>query len=217
MKRVLLHGFRHYAFDGRPPFPSVTSILSMLGHDTLAEAQEASAKLEADEYMQRRAREGTATHDRIERVLRGEDRLQPMEADRNAIAGIRWARANIRSDWYPEERVWHPGGWAGTLDLAGVVLKSSQFAVCDWKTRGFPKKPSDELLHKHRLQGGAYALGREALHGQRVDQIRIVYLGNGRVVHDEHIDLATEGQALAEEWLDAVRHAHRLLEGAPSA
>jgi hypothetical protein len=183
---------RHlYYFDGRGPWPGVTTITDVLDKPALIEwkrKQVAEAALaHADRLLEDKTagndeaaiafllksrnegtngrERGSRLHEMLEAVLRRE---QPVvdERDRPAIEGARsWLNDNKVKPLEVESFLINETlGYGGTLDLVAVI--AGEVWLLDWKTSKSVAWPSGKVYDEFRLQLAAYAraefIGRPA-------------------------------------------------------
>jgi genome maintenance exonuclease 1 len=75
-----------------------------------------------------------------------------------------------------EGAVWHPDGFAGTLDAICYLTEDGlQPTLCDWKTADSPRKP--DKIYEYSLQCAAYAAAANYVYGHmglNITQAKIV-------------------------------------------
>lgn len=170
---------------------SVTTILDATRDKTgLLEWRERIGEKKADEIRDAAAFRGTRTHEAIEHLLlTGED----PPYDFVTVPYWKSIEPFVRSIDAPlimEAPVWHPDGYAGTLDcLAYLYPEDTQPALLDWKTADKPCNPIK--LYEYSLQCAAY---REA--------VNHVYGPYGVCVDKAAIVVAIADQKAQVHWLD---------------
>lgn len=78
-------------------------------------------------------------------------------------AALGWAQANVHSLLAQEQMVYHPAGFAGTLDALGWCYDTCELVLLDWKTAVKPK-PLEQLEQAYLPQLAAYRAGLHHLH-----------------------------------------------------
>jgi hypothetical protein len=145
--------------------PSVTRVLAATseGKEALAAWLKRPGSAVTSEAARRR---GTWTHSQIEAWIRGE------EPQKSFAFGAYWR--NVRP-WLEqhftealciEKAVWHPRGFAGTLDCLGYCTWGEHpdaLAIMDWKTS--QRQRSGPLLADYFAQLGAYRLAASYTYG----------------------------------------------------
>ena len=75
-----------------------------------------------------------------------------------------------------EGAVWHPDGFAGTLDaICYLTEDGDQPTLCDWKTADSPRKP--DKIYEYSLQCAAYTAAANYVYGHmglNITQAKIV-------------------------------------------
>ena len=167
--------FRRYS----TPAGWAYSVTSILGE---TRSPEAKARLEAwkqrpgsERYALCRRLTGTWTHSAIEHELweklvvrrcRRPKRLPHLHQQfatpwvRPALA---WTQENVHSLLAQEQTVYHPAGFAGTLDSLGWLYDTCELVLLDWKTAVRPK-PLEQLEEGYLPQLAAYRAGLQHLH-----------------------------------------------------
>jgi len=193
LKRYLFEGRRYYD----TPLglaPSVTTILSATKPEKdrkgLARWREEVGEEEANKILRDAISRGNEVHQAVETTLGAAP--EPEEDQSNNIAGAigqyltgkvpklsdeAWPFYNsllyhldsIGEVYLIEAPIWHPLGYAGTVDLVArlngslvdfegdTIRINSPWVVIDWKTARKPKKW--QYVDGHRLQLAAYAAG----------------------------------------------------------
>ena len=151
--------------------------------------------LKSSEEIAEEARgRGTLIHEQISQFLRGElFELPDNEYFAKAVPYLKL----LRSKWYKsEEGVYHPDGYAGTLDL--YAEWDGEETIIDFTTSGKSKRK--EWVKEKMLQATAYALAFNWMHGKEIKKITCIVLAKGRCqVFDEEI------KEFEEEWKERVK------------
>lgn len=167
--------FRRYS----TPVGWAYSVTSILGETT---SEESRARLEAwkqrpgsAEYAELRRLTGTWTHQALEHGLwdklasrfscrpRKPPHLHQLFAQAWIEQAMEWAQANVHSLLAQEQMVYHPAGFAGTLDALGHTYDTCELCLLDWKTAMKPK-PLEQLEQAYLPQLAAYRAGLHHLH-----------------------------------------------------
>lgn len=167
--------FRRYS----TPTGWAYSVTSILG-ETMSE--EAKARLEAwkqregsERYALCRRLTGTWTHSALEHanwdklVVRHTHRPRALPHLHWQFAqpwirpALRWAQEHLHSLLAQEQMVYHPAGFAGTLDALGWTYDTCELVLLDWKTAVRPK-PLEQLEQGYLPQLAAYRAGLHHLH-----------------------------------------------------
>jgi hypothetical protein len=173
---------RHlYYFNGRGPWPGVTTVTDVLDKPALVtwkRQQVALAAVESAErliedrargdvdaavaYLLKRRDEGTSKRDRgtrihatLESLMRREQpTINPEDVD--AIAGVRtWLNENRVVPLEVEAYLIHETlGYGGTCDL--IARLGDDIYLLDWKTSKSVALPNGKVYREHRLQLAAY-------------------------------------------------------------
>lgn len=140
--------------EGR--FPSVTAILSGSADTSGLEAwRESIGETRANEILKVACFRGTRHHEAIETYL-----TTGAEPPFNFLTTPFWKSTRdfvqrIEQPLLMEAPVWHPEGFAGTVDCVAYLPESgAQPALLDWKTATQPCKPYK--LYNYSLQLAAY-------------------------------------------------------------
>ncbi len=147
------------------PMPSVTTVLSgSRDNSGLEEWRESIGIERANEILQIACFRGTGHHENIERFLT--DGTEPgfdflltpyWKSSRRFVREVE--RAVLL-----EGAVWHPDGYAGTLDcIAYLPGDGLQPTLLDWKTADTPRKPNK--LYDYSLQCAAYVTAANYVYG----------------------------------------------------
>lgn len=203
--------FRRYS----TPSGWAYSVTSILGETQSAESK---ARLEAwrkrpgaERYALCRRLTGTWTHSALEHSLwdrlavkrthrpRRPPHLHQQFAKPWIGPALEWAQANVHSLLAQEQTIYHPAGFAGTLDALGWVYDTCELVLLDWKTAVRPK-PLEQLEESYLPQLAAYRAGLHHLHPElgRIrdarcvvflpgQQPQVVRLGEAELDHYERV------------------------------
>lgn len=154
-------------------YPGVTTVLSATKSDKdkagLDRWRSEVGELEAKRILKEACDRGTAVHSRIENHLMGIPATIP-EAYQGFWDSIRPALANVSDIQLIEGAVWHPSGFAGSVDCVGSW--KGQPAIIDWKTSGKAKLPG--WIDDYRQQTSAYCAAVNRVYGLRLNRAVIV-------------------------------------------
>lgn len=158
-------------------FFSVTTILSGSRDQTgLLEWRESVGEARATFITELACFRGTRHHTNVERLL-----LDGVEPEFDFLQTPYWNSVRPFLDTVDqpvliEGAVWHPDGFAGTLDcLAYLTEDGDQPTLLDWKTADTPRKK--DKLYDYSLQCAAYVAAANhvyASHGLNITQAKIV-------------------------------------------
>ena len=160
--------------EGR--FPSVTTVLSG-SRDTsgLDEWRESVGEARAAEITHIACTRGTRHHEAIETFLK-----TGAEPPFNFLTTPFWKSTRdfvtrIEHPLLMEAPIWHPDGYAGTIDCVAYLPESGpQPALLDWKTASKPCKPFK--LYEYSIQLGAYTAALNHVYRPQGLQIAEAYL-----------------------------------------
>lgn len=145
--------------------PSVTTILSGSRDQSGLEAwREAVGPERADFISSLACHRGTKHHEAVERYLT--DGTEPAF---NFLQTPYWKSSRafldtIDAPLLMEGAVWHPDGFAGTLDcIAYLTEDGTQPSLLDWKTADAIRKP--DKVYEYSLQLAAYTAGANYVYG----------------------------------------------------
>lgn len=140
-------------------FSSVTTILEGSRDNTsLLLWRESVGEERANFISSLACHRGTKHHEAIERFL--EDGTEPDFCFLNTPywKSTRTFLTRIEHPVLMEGAIWHPHGFAGTLDcLAYLTEDGAQPTLLDWKTADSPRKP--DKIYEYSLQLAAYRAG----------------------------------------------------------
>ncbi|MGA0848039.1 MAG: hypothetical protein ACO3PY_05485 [Pontimonas sp.] len=147
------------------PMPSVTTVLSgSRDNSGLEEWRESVGVERANEILKVACFRGTGHHENIERFL-----TDGTEPGFNFLLTPFWksTRSFVREVERAvllEGAVWHPDGYAGTLDCIAYLPEDGlQPTLLDWKTADTPRKPNK--LYDYSLQCAAYVTAANYVYG----------------------------------------------------
>lgn len=157
--------------------PSVTTVLSGSRDNSGLEAWRESVGHERADFISSYACfRGNGHHENIERYLT--DGTEP-EFSFSFTPYWKSSRAFLDTIDAPlllEGAIWHPDGFAGTLDcIAYLTEDGTQPTLCDWKTADSPRKP--DKLYDYSLQCAAYTAAANYVYGHmglNITQAKIV-------------------------------------------
>lgn len=158
---------------GEQIFPGVTTILgaTKLSRDkqVLAQWREKVGEVEADKITSDACDRGTIVHGLIEDYLQGKESPCP-DGVKGFWDSIRPALINVSDVQLIEGAVWHPSGFAGSVDC--VASWKGQPTIIDWKTSGKPKK--SEWITDYKQQTAGYCAAVNRLYGLKFNHSVIV-------------------------------------------
>lgn len=145
--------------------PSVTTVLSGSRDNTGLEMWRESIGIErADEILKIACFRGTEHHLNIENFL-----TDGKEPPFNFLLTPYWKSTRsflnrIEKPLLMEGAIWHPDGFAGTLDcIAYLDSDDLQPTLLDWKTADSPRKP--DKMYDYSLQCAAYVTAANYVYG----------------------------------------------------
>jgi genome maintenance exonuclease 1 len=145
--------------------PSVTTVLSgSRDNSGLEEWRESIGIERADEILKVACFRGTGHHENIERFL-----TDGSEPPFNLLLTPYWksTRSFLERVERPvllEGAIWHPDGFAGTLDCIAYLPEDGlQPTLLDWKTADTPRKPNK--MYDYSLQCAAYVAAANHVYG----------------------------------------------------
>ena len=157
--------------------PSVTTVLSGSRDQSGLEAWRESVGSERADFISSLAcHRGTIHHEYIENYLKdgsepGFDFLQtPYWKSTRAFLDT------VTTPLLMEGAIWHPDGFAGTLDCIAYLSEDGlQPTLLDWKTADSPRKP--DKIYEYSLQCAAYSAAANYVYGHlglHITQAKIV-------------------------------------------
>lgn len=155
---------------------SVTTILDATrDKQGLMEWRDSIGHKKADEIRDMAAFRGNETHSMIEHFLMTGEEPKFHFTAQPYWKSIKSFVAAIDESLLMEAPIWHPDGYAGTLDCAAYLYpEDAQPTLFDWKTADNPCKPIK--LYEYSLQCAAYREGFNYVyktHGVRIDKAAI--------------------------------------------
>ena len=129
-----LPGGRRYSINNGESYPSITSVLGILGEEGLAEWRARVGEKEAERIGRQAARRGTAVHDCIETFLDGFDPKPDNPLIEIMFKQISYVLEDRLTEIYAVEKQLYSDHlrMAGTVDLIGVF--DGKLSVIDFKT-----------------------------------------------------------------------------------
>lgn len=201
-QHVWVDGKRHYVTPGGEKFPGVTSVLSATRSDRDVAGLERWRKQvghdEAARISKTAADNGTALHGAIEQYLSQSN--EPICLPRQIIG--HWVSIfpelkRVSEVHLLEGAVWHPEGYAGSVDCVGVF--DDELSIVDWKTSAKPKKT--EWIKDYYLQTAAYCAAVNRLYDLQIKHAAIVIA----LPHEKAQVFKVDGMVLVEHWREFQR------------
>jgi hypothetical protein len=154
-------GVRFYNTPTGEKYPSVTTVLSLLGRENIAKWRERVGAENANTIARVAASRGTGVHNRIENYLNNVNDIQPpTPLVQEMFGSIRPELDRINNIHCQETRMFsHHLRMAGTVDCIGEY--DGRLSVIDFKTSTKPKR--EEWIHSYFMQCAAYAIMYEEL------------------------------------------------------
>ena len=181
---------RKYQTPSGKSYPSVTSIVGLLGKAGIAEWRARVGEEEANRISARAARRGTHIHSLCEGYLRNEE-VKPGLFDLETFDSIKPLLNRINNIHCLETQL-----YSDYLQVAGTVDCIAEFdgkmSVIDFKTSGRVKSRDD--IHSYFMQTAAYAVMFEELTQIPVDRLVVIM-----AVDDEGSFLFIEKR---DDWID---------------
>ena len=171
---------------------SVTTILDgSRDNSGIEEWRESVGEQRADFILSRAQHRGTRHHESIELFLR--DGVEPSFCFLNTPywKSVRPFLDTVDRHLLLEGAVWHPDGYAGTLDcIAYLSQDGEQPTLLDWKTADSIRKPNK--MYEYGLQCAAYA-----------NAANYVYAHQGLAIHQAKVVVAIPDEKPQIETYDA--------------
>ena len=173
--RAKLDGLRHYTIDGsQKKLPSVTTILGQTQpkekQESLERWRNRVGSREAQKITRDAAIRGTAMHEYLEDLIRGQRSLDltPLGVEATKMAEIIVERGlNDCSEIYGiEATLYYPNLYAGSVDL--VAKYKDKVSIIDFKQTNKPKQR--EWIGDYFLQMAAYGMAHDAVYGTTIEQ-----------------------------------------------
>ncbi|PSO79249.1 MAG: hypothetical protein BRC41_19300 [Cyanobacteria bacterium QH_9_48_43] len=161
---------RYHITPNGDVFPGVTTILSATKPEREKQALENWRKRvgakEADKVKKDATERGSRMHNQIEEYLTG---LIDFDEITEPIAqSVKPILKHIDETWLIEGNIWHPSGFAGSVDFLGVLDGTP--TVIDWKTSRKPKKRA--WIDDYFCQVAAYSAGMNRVYQEQGVQIK---------------------------------------------
>ena len=157
--------------------PSVTTVLSGSRDNSGLEAwRDAVGAERADFICSLASHRGTKHHEAVERFL-----IDGTEPGFCFLQTPYWESTRpfldtVVTPLLMEGAVWHPEGYAGTLDCVAYLSEDGlQPTLLDWKTADSPRKP--DKIYEYSLQCAAYVKAVNYVYGHlglKIEQAKIV-------------------------------------------
>lgn len=174
LEREHINNVRYYKVDGEL-LPSVTTILSLTKDNEYLEKWKARIGEEEAERIKNEAGErGTSMHLHLENWLQkevpipGED-YEDLSAQMADVIHLN-IRNRISELWGSEVKIFYPGKYAGTSDLAGVM--DGVPSIMDFKQSNRHKR--EDWIEDYKLQLCSYALAHNKVHGTDIRQGKVL-------------------------------------------
>ena len=161
-------GVRFYNTPTGEKYPSVTTVLSILGRENIAKWRERVGAENANTIARVAAGRGTGVHNRIEAYLNNSPTAVPARGKigdysplvQEMFGSIRPELNRINNIHCQETRMFsHHLRMAGTVDCIGEY--DGRLSVIDFKTSTKPKR--EEWIHSYFMQCAAYAIMYEEI------------------------------------------------------
>lgn len=154
-------GVRFYNTPTGEKYPSVTTVLSLLGREAIANWRKRVGAENATTIARVAAGRGTGVHNRIETYLNNVEGIHPpTPLVQEMFGSIRPELDKINNIHCQETRMFsHHLRMAGTVDCIGEY--DGRLSVIDFKTSTKPKR--EEWIHSYFMQCAAYAIMYEEL------------------------------------------------------
>lgn len=171
-------GRRVYHTPGGKFLPSITTVLSIMSRDAIAEWRNKVGAEEADRVSRYSSGRGTAVHSLCEAYLKNEPLCEDTRPDAVFMfKTIKQHLNNINKIQYQEQALYSERlGVAGSVDC--IAEYEGVLSVIDFKTASKPKK--EEYIENYFLQTTAYALMYEEMIGTPINQIVILIAVEGQ-------------------------------------
>jgi genome maintenance exonuclease 1 len=154
-------GVRFYNTPTGEKYPSVTTVLSLLGRENIAKWRKRVGAENANTIARVAAGRGTGVHNRIEHYLNNVNAIQPpTPLVQEMFGSIRPELDKIDNIHCQETRMFsHHLRMAGTVDCIGEY--DGKLSVIDFKTSTKPKR--EEWISSYFMQCAAYAIMYEEI------------------------------------------------------
>ena len=158
-------GRRRYYHTPGGDFPGVTTVLGATRDErsrmALARWKRRVGYEEAERIRDEASARGTKLHDEAERYLLKGEVPRKVSGWFMSLDGV---LAEIGEVMLVEGAVWHPDGFAGTVDL--VAFWRGEDRVIDWKSGNRPKQERYTLDARHQV--AAYCAAINRMYGTRI-------------------------------------------------
>lgn len=194
-------GKRHYVSPQGDHLSSVTTILSATSYSPELKAwQDRVGLAEAERIRVEATGLGSLMHTHLENHVMGIERpggnnlVRKMARDM-ADKVIEHGLCNVDEVWGLEKILYYPGQYAGTSDLIG--LHQGKQAIMDYKTCRKMKKRSS--ITDYSLQGAAYAIAHDHLHGTQIERV-VIFMCSRDLDFAEYVWEGAELEAAKDLW-----------------
>jgi genome maintenance exonuclease 1 len=172
LNRITTDSGRVYTDPDNNPYPSVTTVLSILSEEGIAAWRARVGEEEANRISSKASKRGTAVHNLLEKYVANELIMDPCDVMPNIAQSFYAVRPVIEqslSKVYAQEAPLYSKhlGLAGTVDCVGVW--NGKNSVIDWKT-SMKLKPK-KWISNYFMQCAAYAIMWEERTGMPITQI----------------------------------------------
>lgn len=170
-------GKRVYHVPGDIFLPSITTVMSIVNRDSIAEWRKSVGDEEANRISRNASGRGTAVHTLCENYLKNKPLDSGTRPDAVSLfKSIKKQLNLINKIQYQETGLYSTKlGVAGTVDC--IAEYEGVLSVIDFKTASKPKK--EEYIENYFMQATAYALMYEELIGTPINQIVILIAVDG--------------------------------------
>jgi hypothetical protein len=179
---------RVYVAPDGSSYPSVTTVLSILGEDSIRAWRARVGEEEANKISHRASSRGTAVHSIVERYLRNEDTSDNLPHIKQSLANLRPILDQSIGKIFGLETALYSRhlGMAGRCDC--IAEFDGVPSIIDFKTSRYPKQK--EKISNYFAQASAYAIMFEERTGLAIPNTVIVMDvdDQGPLVFKEHRD-----------------------------
>lgn len=202
-------GSRYYVSPTGDHLSSVTTILSATSYSPELEAwQKRVGLVEAERVRVEATGLGSLMHTHLENYVMGEERpggsnVVRVMAKQMADQVIEKGLCNVDEVWGMEEILYYPKLYAGTSDLIGI--HQGKAAIMDYKTCRKMKKKS--TITDYSLQGAAYALAHDLIHGTNIEKV-VIFMVSRDLDFQEYVWEGDEFAQAKELWLSRLEAFH---------
>ena len=179
---------RVYVAPDGSSYPSVTTVLSILGEDSIRAWRARVGEEEANKISHRASSRGTAVHSIVERYLRNEDTSDDLPHIKQSLANLRPILDQSIGKIFGLETALYSRhlGMAGRCDC--IAEFDGVPSIIDFKTSRYPKQK--EKISNYFAQASAYAIMFEERTGLAIPNTVIVMDvdDQGPLVFKEHRD-----------------------------